>query len=97
MSLWDASEIWGKGTFASNKWMIEQNGREFESAAIGPAGENLVDYSTMNTSFGNSAGAGLGAALGNKKLKALWSAAPAASRLQTPRRFWNCATTCWAT
>ena len=71
VSLEDASAIWGKGTFASNKWLIEQNGREFESASIGPAGENLVDYSTLNTSFGNSAGAGLGAALGNKKLKGL--------------------------
>ena len=71
VSLEDASEIWGKGTFASNKWMVEQNGREFETASIGPAGENLVDYSTLNTSFGNSGGAGLGAAMGNKKLKGL--------------------------
>ena len=62
VSLEDASEIWGKGTFAANKWMVEQNGREFETASIGPAGENLVDYSTLNTSFGNSGGAGLGAA-----------------------------------
>ena len=71
VSLEDASDIWGKGTFAANKWMVEQNGREFETASIGPAGENLVDYSTLNTSFGNSGGAGLGAAMGNKKLKGL--------------------------
>ena len=71
VSLEDATEIWGKGTFAANKWMVEQNGREFETASIGPAGENLVDYSTLNTSFGNSGGAGLGAAMGNKKLKGL--------------------------
>ena len=44
VSLEDATEIWGKGTFAANKWMVEQNGREFETASIGPAGENLVDY-----------------------------------------------------
>ena len=43
VSLEDATEIWGKGTFAANKWMVEQNGREFETASIGPAGENLVD------------------------------------------------------
>ena len=30
-----------------------------------------MDYSTLNTSFGNSGGAGLGAAMGNKKLKGL--------------------------
>ena len=35
VSLEDASDIWGKGTFASNKWMVEQNGREFETASIG--------------------------------------------------------------
>ena len=51
VSLEDASEIWGKGTFAANKWMVEQNGREFETASIGPAGENLVDYSTLNLSL----------------------------------------------
>ena len=31
VSLEDATEIWGKGTFAANKWMVEQNGREFET------------------------------------------------------------------
>ena len=35
VSLEDASDIWGKGTFAANKWMVEQNGREFETASIG--------------------------------------------------------------
>ena len=73
--------------------MVEQNGREFETASIGPAGENLVDYSTLNTSFGNSGGAGLGAAMGNKKLKGLAIRAPAASRWLTPRRCWSSPTT----
>ena len=83
VSLEDASDIWGKGTFAANKWMVEQNGREFETASIGPAGENLVDYSTLNTSFGNSGGAGLGAAMGNKKLKGLAIRGTGASRSPT--------------
>ena len=34
VSLEDASEIWGKGTFAANKWMVEQNGREFETCLL---------------------------------------------------------------
>ena len=71
VSLEDASAVWGKGTFESNAWLIEQTGREFEAASIGPAGENLMDYSTLNTSFGNAGGAGVGAALGNKKLKGI--------------------------
>ena len=71
VSIEDASPIWGKGTFASNKWMTEECGREFDTAAIGAAGEHLVNYSTLNTSFGNSGGAGLGAIMGSKNMKGI--------------------------
>ena len=67
----DASHLWGKGTFESNQMITEECGRDFESAAIGQAGENLVNYSTLNTSFGNSGGAGIGAIMGSKKLKGI--------------------------
>ncbi|SFG18904.1 aldehyde ferredoxin oxidoreductase [Oribacterium sp. WCC10] len=67
----DASFIWGKGTFESNKRLTEECGRDFQVASIGPAGENLVNYSTLNTAFGNSAGAGIGAMMGSKNLKAI--------------------------
>lgn len=67
----DASHIWGKGTFEANRIITEECGSEFESASIGPAGENLVNYSTLNTSFGNSAGAGIGAIMGSKNLKGI--------------------------
>lgn len=86
VSLEDASAIWGKGTFASNKWLVENNGREFEAASIGPAGENLVDYSTLNTSFGNSGGAGVGAAMGNKKLKGLCIRGTGSVKVADPRK-----------
>lgn len=59
----------GKGTFEANRILTEDNGSEFETAAIGPAGENLVNYSTINTSFGNSGGGGIGAVMGSKNLK----------------------------
>ena len=71
VSIEDASGIWGKGTFESNKLITEACGREFESASIGAAGENLVNYSTLNTSFGNSGGGGIGAIMGSKKLKGI--------------------------
>lgn len=71
VTLEDASHIWGKGTFEANRILTEETGREFETAAIGPAGENLVNYSTLNTSFGNSGGAGIGAIMGSKKLKGI--------------------------
>ncbi len=69
VSIEDASHIWGKGTFEANRILTEDNGSEFETAAIGPAGENLVNYSTINTSFGNSGGGGIGAVMGSKNLK----------------------------
>ena len=71
VSLEDASEIWGKGTFAANKWMVEQNGREFETASIGPAGENGILMSNMMNNGGHSGGGGLGCIMGSKKVKAL--------------------------
>ncbi|MDD3253744.1 MAG: aldehyde ferredoxin oxidoreductase [Lachnospiraceae bacterium] len=71
VSIEDASAVWGKGTFEANKMLTEACGRDFETAAIGPAGEHQVNYSTLNTSFGNSAGAGIGALMGSKNLKGI--------------------------
>lgn len=71
VSIEDASALWGKGTFESNKLLTQEVGVEFETASIGAAGEHLVPYSTLNTSFGNSGGAGIGALMGSKKLKAI--------------------------
>lgn len=65
----DASHIWGKGTFESNKVLVKENGSGFDAATIGQAGENLLDMSCIITSGGNSAGAGVGAVLGSKKVK----------------------------
>ena len=67
----DASEVWGKGTFETNATLTKANGDEFDVASIGQAGENLVPMSCMVTSFGNSGGGGIGAVLGSKKVKAL--------------------------
>lgn len=71
VSIEDASAIWGKGTFEANKLLTEATSVEFETAAIGAAGEHLVNYSTLNTSFGNSAGAGIGAVMGSKNMKGI--------------------------
>lgn len=71
VSIEDASEVWGKGTFETNATLTKANGDEFNVASIGPAGENLVPMSCMITSVGNSGGAGVGALMGSKKVKAL--------------------------
>ena len=71
VTLEPAAHLWGRGTFETNKTIIEACGPEFTSFAIGPAGENLVNYSTLHGSQGNSGGAGIGAVLGSKNLKAI--------------------------
>jgi aldehyde:ferredoxin oxidoreductase len=86
VTLENASHIWGKGTFEANRIMTEENGREFETAAIGPAGENLVNYSTINTSFGNSGGGGIGAIMGSKKLKGIAVRGTGSVKVADPQR-----------
>jgi aldehyde:ferredoxin oxidoreductase len=66
-----AGHLWGKGTFETNKTVMEECGPEFTSMAIGPAGENLVNQSIVHTSQGNAGGGGIGAVFGSKNLKAL--------------------------
>src|SRR5690606_14403383 len=55
----DAGHLWGKGTYEANRMLVQENGPEFCSAVIGPAGENLVNLSCLITSTGNSGGAGV--------------------------------------
>jgi aldehyde:ferredoxin oxidoreductase len=71
VTLESAEHLWGLGTFDTNKSVIEACGPEFSSFAIGPAGENLVNYSIVHSSQGNAGGAGIGAVLGSKHLKAV--------------------------
>ncbi|MDR2586811.1 MAG: aldehyde ferredoxin oxidoreductase, partial [Coriobacteriales bacterium] len=67
----DASMVWGLGTRATTETLTRLEGTDACVAAIGPAGENLLPYSCIISSRNHSAGAGTGAVLGSKKLKAL--------------------------
>ena len=86
VSIEPASHLWGKGTFETNKWLIESAGPDFSSVAIGPAGENLVNYSIVHTSQGNAAGAGSGAVLGAKKLKGIVVRGTGSVKIADPER-----------
>ena len=66
-----ATHLWGRGTRETNRMVVQDCGPEFISLCIGPAGENLVNYSMVYTSWGNIAGGGIGAVLGSKNLKAI--------------------------
>ena len=68
----DASKMWGKGAIDTEVEMKKQHGESFQVAAIGPGGENQVLYASINHDYGRQAGrGGVGAVMGNKKLKAI--------------------------
>lgn len=67
----DASAVWGKGTRETTEALCKKHGLDCCVAAIGPAGENLLPYACVLNSRSHSAGAGLGAVLGSKKVKAV--------------------------
>ena len=68
----DASKIWGKITGDTEKAIEAEVGSHVETAIIGPAGENLIPYASVNhrrsRAFGRN---GIGAVMGSKNLKAL--------------------------
>jgi aldehyde:ferredoxin oxidoreductase len=72
IELREASDLWGKATFAVEKQFKEELGEEFQVAVIGVGGENLVPYACINHDYGRQAGrGGVGAVMGSKKVKAI--------------------------
>jgi aldehyde:ferredoxin oxidoreductase len=72
VQLLDASSLWGKGAIDVEIALKHKYGEEYQVAAIGPGGENLVLYACINHDFGRQAGrGGVGAVMGSKKLKAI--------------------------
>lgn len=68
----DASSLWGKGSHDAEKELSDKYGHEFSYLSIGPAGENMVPMSCINSDYYRQAGrGGIGAVMGSKKLKAI--------------------------
>jgi aldehyde:ferredoxin oxidoreductase len=68
----DARELWGKGTIATQRALKDLYGEGVQVLCIGPAGENLVRFSTIQHNLSNASGqAGFGAVMGSKRLKAV--------------------------
>jgi aldehyde:ferredoxin oxidoreductase len=69
----DASDLWNKGVFETQEILKSKLGDEkVKIALIGQAGENLVKYASIMNDKDRAAGrCGLGAVMGNKKLKAI--------------------------
>lgn len=71
VSIENAEFLWGKGVQDTTEEICRATGVETCVAAIGPAGENLVPMSGIINSRNHSGGAGSGAVLGSKNLKAI--------------------------
>ncbi len=67
-----AAEIWGKDVWEATDWLKETHGHDFCAAVIGPAGENMVRFASIQNDYFASWGrTGMGAVMGSKNLKAV--------------------------
>ena len=89
VELRDASSIWGKTTFETEKILRKELGDyRIQVASIGPAGENMVRGAIVFTNPGKAAaGSGVGCIMGDKRLKAIAVQGNGALKLAEPERF----------
>src|SRR5207237_10527564 len=66
-----ASDLWGLSAEETHARLTGQLGPRFQTAAIGPAGENRVRYATISHENRHAGRGGLGAVMGSKMLKAV--------------------------
>ncbi len=68
----DASHLWGLDAIETERELKREHGRGAAVLAIGPAGENLVKFASINHEYWRQFGrTGGGAVMGSKKLKAI--------------------------
>jgi aldehyde:ferredoxin oxidoreductase len=68
----DADQLWGLTTYQAHNALYAKHGNDAALAVIGPAGENRVRWSIIQSKTKNAAGqGGFGAVMGDKKLKAI--------------------------
>ncbi|MEM2936672.1 MAG: aldehyde ferredoxin oxidoreductase N-terminal domain-containing protein, partial [Candidatus Bathyarchaeia archaeon] len=64
----DAARLWGLDTYATQRMIASELGRDVKTLCIGPAGESLVRISIIQSGLENAAGqGGFGAVKGSKK------------------------------
>ena len=72
IELRDASGLWGKDTFETPDLIKEEVGDpDVKVMCIGPAGEKLCAFATIEHNYRAAAGHGAGAVMGSKNLKAI--------------------------
>ena len=85
----DAAGLWGKDTYQTPGLIREELGNpEVKVICIGPAGENLVRFATIQSELGNGAGrTGLGTVMGSKNLKAIAVRGTNGIKMANPKEF----------
>jgi aldehyde:ferredoxin oxidoreductase len=82
----DALDLWGLGARQTQLRLKARMDARTEALAIGPAGENLVRFATVQHSEENAAGhSGFGAVWGSKNLKAIAVRGTGGVRVADPR------------
>jgi aldehyde:ferredoxin oxidoreductase len=67
-----ADDLWGRGTFETERKLHDKHGKAVGVLSIGPAGERLIPYAVVIAQEGRAGGRpGIGAVMGSKKLKAI--------------------------
>ena len=87
----DASHIWGIDTYKTQDALQKEVGDpEVEVVCIGPGGENMITYASIQTRIGNAAGrTGMGAVMGSKNLKAIAVRGTKGISVADPDRFFE--------
>ena len=68
----DAAKLWGLGAHRAEELLTKEYGEDVKILTIGPAGENLLPMSCINSEYYRQAGrGGIGAVMGSKNLKAI--------------------------
>jgi aldehyde:ferredoxin oxidoreductase len=88
VELRDGGSLWGLGCFDTQKRLKQTHGNETQVLCIGPAGENLVRFATIQHNLTNASGqAGFGAVLGSKGVKAVAIRGTGAVQVADPEAF----------
>jgi aldehyde:ferredoxin oxidoreductase len=84
----DASHLWGQDTYKTQEIIRSQIDSDVKVACIGPAGENLVHFATVQNELGHGAGrTGTGAVMGSKNLKAIAVRGTKGINLANPEKY----------
>ena len=84
----DASHLWGKDTYKTQEIIRSEVDPDAKVACIGPAGENLVHFATIQHELGKGAGrTGMGGVMGSKNLKAIVVRGTKGVTLANPERY----------